>query len=121
MQTTISEVGQKKKGSVLPDEKAMSLKGRWFQVKKEEEATTSVDPSEVVKRNTIFQDSIGCYRVLSLYAKSYSKWRFEEEIDLKQKVKFKAHIQRLTYLHFRYHETCTYEVKDKLDTFIGIF
>jgi hypothetical protein len=30
MQTTISEVGQKKKGSVLPDEKAMSLKGRWF-------------------------------------------------------------------------------------------
>jgi hypothetical protein len=35
MQTTISEVGQKKKGSVLTDEKAMSLKGRWFQVKKE--------------------------------------------------------------------------------------
>jgi hypothetical protein len=50
MQTTITEVEQKKKGSVLPDEKAMSSKCRWFQVKMEEEAMTmtSIDPSEVV-------------------------------------------------------------------------
>jgi hypothetical protein len=76
MQTTITEVGQKKKGSVLPDEKAMSLKGGWFQVTREEDAMamTSIDPSEVMKRNTIFQDSIGCHRVLSLYAKIYNKW-----------------------------------------------
>jgi hypothetical protein len=79
MQTTISEVVQKKKGSVLPDEKAMSSKGRWFQVKKEEVTTMkSVDPFEVVMQNTIFQDSIGYNRVLYLYAKSYNKWRFEE-------------------------------------------
>jgi hypothetical protein len=49
MQTTITEVGQKKKGSVLPDEKAMSLKGRWFQVKREEEAMTmtSIDHADI--------------------------------------------------------------------------
>jgi hypothetical protein len=62
-------------------------------------------PSDVIKRNTIIKYSIGYYRVLSMYAKSYKKWQFEEKIDLKKKIKFKAHIQRLTYLQFGYHET----------------
>jgi hypothetical protein len=108
MQITTADVGQKSKCSVLPDQKTMPLKCRWLQLKKEESVDKhSLNSSTGIVHNAIFLDSVGYYRVMLLHTKSYNKWRLEELVGLEKKVKFKAHIHRITYLHHCLHETST--------------
>jgi hypothetical protein len=80
----ICELGQKVSGTFLPSQKGMSLKGRWFQVMKEE-VVQQQGRSGAIGWGTIFVDAVGYYRVLYVYRKSYNKWWYEDHIDLKSK------------------------------------
>jgi hypothetical protein len=70
---TIGELGQKVSGTFLPSQKGMSLKGRWFQVMKEE-MVQQQGRSDAIGWGNIFVDAVGYYRVLYVYTKSYNKW-----------------------------------------------
>jgi len=48
-----------------------SLKGRWFQTRKKLTTTTETGP----RRNAVIVAGGNLYRVLSVYQKSYGKWR----------------------------------------------
>jgi hypothetical protein len=92
----IGEIGPKFSGTFLPDQKAVSLKVRWFQVKKEE-LVQQQGWTDAIGQNTSFFVAVGYSRVMSVYTKSYNKWRYEEHIDLKSKTKFFACVRRLVF------------------------
>ena len=52
-----------------------SLKGRWFKVKVEN--VEKVDQGEDIQRDDIYKIKEDNYRVLSVFKKSYNKWRLE--------------------------------------------
>jgi hypothetical protein len=82
---TIVDMGQQCSGSNLAYYRTPSLKGIWFQVKKEDvDNTQGIDGQ--IGCNAVFQDDMGFYHVLSLYSKSYNKWRFKELLDAHAKL-----------------------------------
>jgi hypothetical protein len=118
MEHTIGEVGQNVSDTFLPDQKETSLKGQWFQIKREE-LVQQQGRTDEIGRNAIFVDAVGYYRVMSVYTKSNIKRRYKDHIDLRSKTKFLAHVHRIISSHEQLVDTTVYELKNNLDTYVG--
>ena len=110
---------QSVQGSISSLQKVQSLKGRWFSVRKEN--VEKIITGESVERNCIFVKNAKFYRVLSVFKKTYNKWRHERRGAKNQKMK--VHLQLLGKYHmgFHAHETYTYSCVDSnnLGVYIG--
>ena len=62
-------------GSITELQKVQSLKGRWFNVKVNN--VEDLGDGENIKRDDIYKIYDDHYRVLSVFKKSYNKWRME--------------------------------------------
>ena len=67
------------------------MKGLWFNVK--EKNVEDYGDGENIKRNNIYKIKDDHYRVLSVFKKSYNKWRMETYGSRKEKLKI--HLQML--------------------------
>ena len=93
MQDSISNTMEKKRvdGSTTELQKVQSLKGRWFKVKAEN--VEKYHQGDNISRDDIYMINDDCYRVLSVFKKSYNKWRLERSGSKKEKLK--VHLQLL--------------------------
>ena len=93
-------------GSTTELQKVQSLKGRWFKVKTK--SLEDVDGGEFIQRDDLYVVKDKVYRVLSVYKKSYNKWRLER--SAKRHDNLKIHLQLLKQFHFKYnvHEKFKY-------------
>ena len=78
-------------GSTTNLQKVKSLNGRWFQRTKENIEDFSDKNS--LERDCIFEKNGKFFRVLSIFKKSYGKWRHERSGCIKEKLK--VHVQEL--------------------------
>ena len=78
-------------GSTTELQKVQSLKGRWFKVKFED--VENIEASKYITRNDLFRMNGKLYRVLSVFKKSYNKWRLERSGTRSEKLKI--HLQLL--------------------------
>ena len=76
MNTTLES--NKVQGSISLLQKVQSLKGRWFKVA--EENVEQLITGNSVERNCIYKKDGKFYHVLSIYKKSYNKWRNEGQL-----------------------------------------
>ena len=98
----------KVQGSISSLQKVQSLSGRWFSVR-----------TENVERNYIFLKNGKHCRVLSVFKKSYNKYRHERRGDKNDEMK--VHLQLLENYHCRHHahERYTYKCEDSKN--LGIY
>ena len=89
---------QKVKGSISSLQKVQSLQGRWFSVKKKN--VEKIVTGDSIERNCIFLKNKRYYRVLSVFKKTYNKWRHERRGERKEKMK--VHLQELADFHNRF-------------------
>jgi len=80
-------------GSVTDLQKVKSLNGRWFQRTKENIEDFSDNNS--LERDCIYEKNGRYYRVLSIFKKSYGKWRHVRSGNINEKLKI--HIQELNF------------------------
>ena len=92
-------VSNKVQGSISSLQKVQSLKGRWFKVAQEN--VEQLITGNSVERNCIYKKDGKFYRVLSIFKKSYNKWRHERQGKTTDKMK--VHLQVLEDYHFGYH------------------
>ena len=92
---------EKKKnwGSSNNLQKVKSLNQRWFQAT--DETIEKLPRKNVLGRDYIFERNGTYYRILSIYKKSYGKWRYEYHADENEPVM--AHVQELNYSFFVYN------------------
>ena len=86
---------QKVQGSISSLQKVQSLQGRWFSVRKEN--VEKIVNGESVERNFMFVKNGKYYRVLSVFKKTYNKWRHEQRGEKNEKMK--VHLQLLGKYH----------------------
>ena len=93
MKKSINHSMEKKRvdGSTTELQKVQSLKGRWFKVKVAD--VENIDASDHIIRDDIYRVNDKFYRVLSVFKKSYNKWRLER--SGKRNDKLKIHLQLL--------------------------
>ena len=93
MQDSISNSMEKTRvdGSTTELQKVQSLKGRWFKVKKEN--VEKLDHGADIIRDDIYKMKDENYRVLSVFKKSYNKWRLERSGKIGENLK--VHLQLL--------------------------
>ena len=96
---------KKVNGSTTELRKVQSLKGRWFRVKMAN--VEKMDDWNTITRDDIYFRDECYYRVLSVYKKSYNKWRLESTGSKKEKMKI--HLQLLEKYHGSYHAHQNYE------------
>ena len=110
---------QKVHGSITSLQKVQSLQGRWFKVRIDD--VEKIITGNSVERNCIYVKDGKFYRVLSVFKKSYNKWRHERQGDKNEKLK--VHLQVLETFHdnyqahLGYHYLC--EDSSNLGTYIG--
>ena len=106
-------------GSISSLQKVKSLQGRWFKVNTKN--VEAIGTGTLVERNCIFLKNETYYRVMSVFKKSYNKWRHEKKGNLKDKMK--VHLQVLDIYHCAYHANEEYqyvcEDSSNLGTYIG--
>ena len=117
MNTTFEK--NKVQGSISSLQKVQSLKGRWFTVTKEN--VEELNTGNCVERNCIYKKDGKFYRVLSIFKKSYNKWRHERQG--KPTDKMKVHLQVLEEYFFGYHAHVNFhyicEDSTNLGTYLG--
>ena len=74
---------QRVEGSISSLQKVQSLQGRWFSVHKDN--VEKIITGESVERNCIFVKNAKYYRVLSVFKKTYNKWRHERRGEKNEK------------------------------------
>ena len=110
---------QKVHGSITSLQKIQSLQGRWFKVRIDD--VEKIITGNSVEQNCIYVKDGKFYRVLSIFKKSYNKWRHERQGDKNEKLK--VHLQVLVTFHgnyqahLGYHYLC--EDSSSLGTYIG--
>ena len=106
-------------GSITKLQKIQSLEGRWFKVRLED--VEQIITGNSVERNCIYSKDGKFYRVLSVFKKSYNKWRHERQGDRNEKLK--VHLQELEIFHDYYQAELTYnyvcEDSTNLGTYLG--
>jgi len=86
-------------GSISPLQKVQSLKGRWFKVNPKN--VEAINSGQTIERNCIYLKKGKYFRVMSIFKKSYNKWRHERKGGIKEKMK--VHLQVLETYHGAYH------------------
>ena len=101
MQDSMRSSMEKKRveGSTTELQKVQSLKGRWFKVKST--SLEDVDGGEFIQQDDIYVVNDKIYRVLSVFKKSYNKWRLER--SAKKNDNLKVHLQLLKEYHWKYN------------------
>ena len=89
MNTTFEK--HKVQGSITSLQKVQSLKGRWFKVNIDN--VEPINKGNYVEQNCIFLKDGKFYRVLSVFKKTYHKWRYERKGKTNEKKK--VHLQVL--------------------------
>ena len=106
-------------GSISSLQKVQSLKGRWFKVNANN--VEQISNGDSVERNSIYFHKGKYYRVLSIFQKTYNKWRHERMG--KKNDKMKVHLQVLELYHGGYHAHDQYkylcEDSHNLGVYIG--
>ena len=98
----------KERGSSESLQKAKSLQGRWFCQQK-----PYVIVDNAVKRNLIISYGSNIYRVLSVYRKSYNKWRIVESSEKNDSTMFHAIRVQTTLLDVNSFQSVGTYAKDK--------
>ena len=101
MQESICKTMENKRveGSTNELQKVQTLKGRWFKVKTKN--VENIHEGVDISRDDIYRIKDKFYRVLSVFKKSYNKWRLER--SGKRNEKLKIHLQLLDEYHFAYN------------------
>ena len=80
-------------GSSTSLQKVKSLNQRWFKATKN--TIEKLPDTNLLGRDYIFQKGESIYRILSIFKKSYNKWRYETCADEGESVM--VHVQELSY------------------------
>ena len=72
-----------------------------------------------IERNCIYQKDGKFYRVLSIFKKSYNKWRHERKANTTDKMKVHLQVVEDYYFGYHAHENCYYTCEDSCN--LGIY
>ena len=104
-------------GSISSLQKVQSLKGRWFKVNTEN--VEQIIAGNLVERNCLYLKDGMYYRVISIFKKTYNKWRYERIGKTNEKMK--VHLQALEKYHCSYHADEFYRYKCVDSSELGVY
>lgn len=108
---------QSVEGSITSLQKVQSLQGRWFKVNTKN--VEAIGTGTLIERNCIFLKNGKYYRVMSVFKKSYNKWRHERQGNSKERMK--VHLQVLDMYHCAYHAGENYQYVCEDSTNLGVY
>ena len=95
-------------GSETTLQKVKSLNCRWF--KRSRENIEKLSNGNVIERDCVFENNENYYRILSVFKKSYGKWRNERNGKLSEKLLL--HVQKLEFFHSAFNPIAEYHLMD---------
>ena len=119
MSESMNTVFEKHKvqGSISSLQKVQLLKGRWFKVNIDN--VEPINTGNYVEQNCIFLNDGKFYCVLSVFKKTFNKWRHERKGKTNEKMK--VHLQVLEKYHGGYHAHEEYYYICKNSSNLGIY